>query len=316
MSNLYTADYSFQISNLNMVWIIGNKGMLGCQLSKTLSENKIDFTGTDSEVSILDYSALENFTEGKNISFIVNCAAYTAVDKAESDAEFAGKLNAEGPSNIAKIAKKLNCPLIHISTDYVFDGKASEPITEDTPVKPIGVYGSTKAQGEKNIAAEWNDYYILRTAWLYGFYGKNFVYTMCRLMNKNDSIKVVGDQKGTPTNCETLAGVISKIISERLNGKSVKNGIYNVTDLGQITWFDFANEIYKLGFEKGHITNRMCSIKACSTSEYPTPAERPAYSVLDKAKIQKELGIELPDWQASLGSFMSSKNFDNKRIEQ
>lgn len=298
-----------------MVWIIGNKGMLGTQVCRTLSEDKIDFLGTDSDVSILDYSALEGFSNGKNITFIVNCAAYTAVDKAESDVDFARKLNADGPRNIARLAKKLGVPFLHISTDYVFDGTASSPISEDTPIKPIGVYGETKAEGEKAIAEETSDFYILRTAWLYGWSGKNFVYTMLRAMNGRDSVKVVNDQKGTPTNCVTLASVILKIIEKRAKSETVPNGIYHVTDLGEITWFDFTKEIFAQGCENGLIVNKACAINPCATEEYPTPAKRPAYSVLDKSKVQKVLGITLPQWNESLKTFMNSALFDKKRIE-
>lgn len=297
-----------------MVWVIGNKGMLGTQVCRTLSENKIDFLGTDSDVSILDYSALEGFAAGKNISFIVNCAAYTAVDKAESDVDFARKLNADGPRNIARLAKKLEVPFIHISTDYVFDGTASSPISEDAPIKPIGVYGVTKAEGEKAIAEETDDFYILRTAWLYGWSGKNFVYTMIRAMNSHDSVKVVNDQKGTPTNCVTLAGVILRIIGKRAEGESVPNGIYHVTDLGEITWFDFAKEIFAQGVERGLVTNRNCEVNLCTTEEYPTPAKRPAYSVLDKTKVQRTLGIVLSEWRESLSEFLNSEMFDKERI--
>ena len=298
-----------------MVWIIGNKGMLGTQICRTLSENKIEFVGTDSDVSILDYPALEGFACCKNISFIVNCAAYTAVDKAESDVDFARELNANGPRNIARLAKKLGVPFIHISTDYVFDGTASSPISEDTPIKPIGVYGQTKAEGEKAIAGETSDFYILRTAWLYGWSGKNFVYTMIRAMNSHESVKVVNDQRGTPTNCVTLSSVILKIIEKRACGESVPNGIYHVTDLGEITWFDFTKEIFAQGLGNGLITNKNCVVNPCATTEYPTPAKRPAYSVLDKSKIQKTLGITLPDWKKSLSGFLNSELFDKTRIE-
>ena len=297
-----------------MVWVIGNRGMLGSQVCRTLSENKIDFLGTDSDVSILDYSALEGFVAGKNISFIVNCAAYTAVDKAESDVDFARKLNADGPRNIARLAKKLVVPFLHISTDYVFDGNAASPITEDTPIKSLGVYGATKAEGEKAIAEETDDFYILRTAWLYGWSGKNFVYTMIRAMNSHDSVKVVNDQKGTPTNCVNLAGVILRIIGKRAEGESVPNGIYHVTDLGEITWFDFAKEIFAQGVERGLVTNRGCAVNPCTTEEYPTSAKRPAYSVLDKTKVQRTLGIKLPEWRESLAGFLRSESFDNERI--
>lgn len=297
------------------VWVIGRNGMLGSQVCRTLSENKVEFLGTDSDVSILDYTALEGFAAGKKISFIVNCAAYTAVDKAESDVDFARKLNADGPRNIARLAKKLEVPFLHISTDYVFDGNASSPITEDAPIKPIGVYGATKAEGEKAIAEEIDDFYILRTAWLYGWSGRNFVYTMIRAMNTHDSVKVVNDQKGTPTNCVTLAHVILRIIEKRAGGENVPNGIYHVTDLGEITWFDFTKEIFAQGVECGLITNKNCVINPCTTEEYPTPAKRPAYSVLDKTKVQETLGIALPDWRESLAGFFGSGMFDGERIK-
>lgn len=296
------------------VWVIGCNGMLGSQVCRTFSENKVDFLGTDSDVSILDYTALEGFAAGKKISFIVNCAAYTAVDKAESETEKARALNADGPRNIARLAKKLGVPFLHISTDYVFDGNASSPITEDTPIKPLGVYGVTKAEGEKAIAEETDDFYILRTAWLYGWSGKNFVYTMIRAMNTHDSVKVVNDQKGTPTNCVTLANVILRIIGKRAEGESVPNGIYHVTDLGEITWFDFAKEIFAQGVERGLVTNRDCAVNPCTTEEYPIPAKRPAYSVLDKTKVQRALGIKLPAWRESLAGFLRSESFDNERI--
>lgn len=305
-----------------MVWLIGCNGMLGTQLCRTLEEKNLSYTGTDSSVSILDYAALENFASGKDISFIVNCAAYTAVDKAETDVYFARALNEEGPRNIARLSKKIGCPLIHISTDYVFDGSASSPISEDTPIKPIGVYGETKAAGEKAVSSETEDFYILRTAWLYGFYGKNFVYTMIRAMNSRESVKVVADQRGTPTNCLTLSSIIARIIESRLENPDSKNpspkipnGIYHVTDEGETTWFDFTKEIKNQAFEAGILTNEKCQVNPCTTAEYPTPAKRPAYSVLDKSKIQQTLGIKLPQWQESLRKFINSPHFDKKRID-
>lgn len=295
------------------VWVIGCNGMLGSEVCRTLSENGIDFLGTDSDVSILNYSALEDFDSGKGISLIVNCAAYTAVDRAESEVEKARALNADGPRNIARLAKKLGVPFIHISTDYVFGGDTAPlgnrlPYTEDMPVNPIGVYGATKAEGEKAIAEETDDFYILRTAWLYGWSGKNFVYTMIRAMNSRESVKVVDDQKGTPTNCVTLANVILKIIEKRAGGEMVPNGVYHVTDLGEITWFDFAKEIFAQGVERGLVTNRGCAVNPCTTEEYPTPAKRPAYSVLDKTKVQRTLGITLPDWRESLARFFLGRD--------
>lgn len=301
-----------------MIWIIGANGMLGSQLCSTLSENKIDFVGTDRNVDITDFDSLKDFSGGKKITAIVNCAAYTAVDNAERDIELAQKLNADGPRNIARLAKIMGVPLIHISTDYVFDGSSTSPIGEDEPIKPLGVYGKTKADGEKAVQEETEDFYILRTAWLYGFNGKNFVYTMIRAMNARESVKVVSDQRGTPTNCATLAGVILKIIQIRsesqLTDRKIPNGIYHVTDEGETTWFDFTNDIKKQADKKGLLTNEKCVVNPCATEDYPTPAKRPAYSVLSKKKIQQTLGIALPTWEESLSAFINSPLFDKASL--
>ena len=201
--------------------------------------------------------------------------------------------------------------MIHISTDYVFDGTGTEPYTEDMSVAPIGVYGRTKAAGEAAVKQNLKEYYIIRTAWLYGWAGKNFVYTMIKAMNTHDSVKVVNDQKGSPTFAGDLAAVIIKII----NKNDVPYGTYHCTDLGEITWWDFTNEIKKQGVELGLITNKECLVNPCSTEEYPTPAKRPAYSVLNKDKLQKSLGITLPDWKQSLTVFLDSNLFDKERIK-
>lgn len=294
-----------------MIWITGCKGMLGSELSELLTKNRIDYIGTGEDVDITDYSVLERFasshdTAGNRIQFIVNCAAYTAVDKAEDEADKAELINSTGPMNLARIARSLGASLIHISTDYVFDGNASSPITEDMPKSPIGVYGKTKSDGEDRIMAEMTKYYILRTSWLYGFYGKNFVYTMTRAMSARESVKVVADQRGTPTNCSTLSHVILSIITSR---EFVPFGIYNVSDEGETTWFDFCREIYSLGTKYKRISN-ICEINSCTTAEYPTKARRPAYSVLDKAKIQKALRARLPDWKKSLKAFIKDQRFE------
>ena len=302
-----------------MVWVIGGNGMLGTQLCRNLSEKKIDFVSTDRNVDITNLSELEQFANGKKINFIVNCAAYTAVDKAESELSLAEKLNAEGPKNIARLAKKIGSKLIHISTDYVFNGTGIckkdgtiRPYNEDDPTAPIGVYGLTKEKGEKAVLEETEDFYILRTAWLYGFDGKNFVYTMIRAMNTHESVKVVSDQRGSPTFCVDLANVIIKLIKK---DGTIPYGIYHVTNEGETTWFDFTKEIFAQGTKKGLITNKSCIINPCTTQEYPTPAKRPSYSVLNKKKIEDALGEKLPDWQDSLALFLESKNFDHERIK-
>ena len=292
-----------------MIWLIGCNGMLGTEVSRQLKENKIDFVGTDREVDFTDSNAVETFAAGKTIDFIINCAAYTAVDKAESDVELCRKLNVKGPEVIAKFAKKTGAVLLHISTDYVFDGTGNTPRTEDMPIAPIGVYGVTKAEGEKAVSDNTDKYYILRTAWLYGWAGKNFVYTMIKAMNTHDAVKVVNDQKGSPTFAGDLAHVIIQIYKHVIDKNPIEYGIYHCTDLGEITWWDFTNEIKKQAIEAGYLTNKDCVVNPCTTEEYPTPAKRPAYSVLCKDKIQKALGIELPDWKESLNQFLNSNLF-------
>ena len=296
-----------------MIWVIGYKGMLGSEICRQLTENNIQFVRSDVDVDITDIEALDQFAKCWAVTWIINCAAYTAVDKAESDIELAHKFNVEGPENIAKVAKKYGAKLIHISTDYVFDGTGDTPRTEDMPVAPIGVYGVTKAKGEEAVRNNTDKYYILRTAWLYGWAGKNFVYTMIRAMNTHEAVKVVNDQKGTPT----FAGDLAKVILQIIDDKTVSYGTYHVTDLGEITWWDFTNEIKKQGIEAGWIneTGKNCVVNPCTTDEYPTPAKRPAYSVLSKDKIQNTLGITLPDWKESLSKFLHSELFDKSRIE-
>lgn len=297
-----------------MVWVVGCKGMLGTELCRRLAGTEFGFEGTGREVDFTDFDVLENFVRGKKIDFIVNCGAYTAVDKAETEPESTNLLNCIGPSNLAKIAKKIGAKLIHVSTDYVFDGTGNVPYTEDTPVAPIGVYGKTKADGENQIIQQMQEFYILRTAWLYGWAGKNFVYTMIRAMNSRDSLKVVNDQKGSPTFCGDLADVIIEIIRRNKKNKPVPYGVYHVTDLGEISWYDFAVEINRQGIERGLVKNHNCVINPCTTEEYPTPAKRPSYSVLDKTKIQDALELKLPEWKDSLNVFLKSELFDKNKI--
>lgn len=317
-----------------MIWLIGCNGMLGREVARQLKENNLSFVGTDKEVDITNPDALDAYQKNvmtsfysldsklpeseKSISWIINCSAYTNVDKAEEDTELAAKLNAEGPLNIARVARKLGAKLIHISTDYVFGGDGNTPYTENMPKNPLGVYGKTKADGEDSIEKEMVQYYILRTAWLYGFEGKNFVYTMTKAMNSNDSVKVVNDQKGTPTCAVDLAEVIVKIIdsSEKapfLFGKksALPYGIYHFTNQGETTWFEFCSKIYEYGKKYGTITSD-CVIEPCLTEDYPTAAKRPAYSVLSKEKIKAGLKIKIPSWEESLEKFIKNSRFNPK----
>ena len=293
-----------------MIWLIGCKGMLGTEIARQFSENKMDFVGTDIDVDITNPQTLAEFVKGKDISYIINCSAYTAVDKAESDVDLAKKLNEDGPRNIANLANQIHARMIHISTDYVFDGTGTVPYTEDMPVSPIGVYGRTKSAGEAAVKQNLKEYYIIRTAWLYGWAGKNFVYTMIKAMNNNDCVKVVNDQKGSPTFAGDLAAIIIKII----NKNNVPYGTYHCTDLGEITWWEFTNEIKAQGCIAGVITNKECVVESCTSDEYPTSARRPSYSVLSKDKIQNVLKLTLPDWKSSLKCFIFSSQFDKNRI--
>ena len=292
-----------------MIWLIGCKGMLGTEIARQLKNSNIDYIGTDIDVDITKLEVLEDFAnKNPKINWIINCSAYTAVDKAEDDKDFANLLNNIGPKNISSVAKKINAKMIHISTDYVFDGTGTTPYTEDMDVKPIGVYGQTKADGEKSVIDSGCEYYIFRTAWLYGYDGKNFVYTMLKLMESKQELSVVSDQKGTPTFAGDLANCVIKTITSK---NQIPCGIYHCTDLGEITWYDFACEIYKQGKATGKLSNE-CKINPCSTDEFPTKAKRPAYSVLSKEKIQQTLGITLPMWNESLNVFMNSPLFSIK----
>ena len=297
-----------------MVWLIGKNGMLGSEIARQLENTNIPFVGTDREVDITNRQELEAFAASNpGITWVVNCAAYTAVEKAETEPELAEKLNATGAGNIAAVAHSVGAGMIHISTDYVFDGTGKTPYTEIMPMAPLGVYGKTKAQGEELVLKAHPDAYIFRTAWLYGPRGKNFVYTMVNLMNSRDSISVVNDQFGTPTCTLDLARYIILTIlgNQDLPGNphpKIMSGIYHCTGEGETTWFSFAQEIYAIGREKGIIT-KDCEVKPCTTAEFGAAVERPAYSVLSKSKLKKALQQKIPSWQESLRAFMCSPFF-------
>jgi dTDP-4-dehydrorhamnose reductase len=226
-------------------------------------------------------------------AFFVSCGAYTAVDKAENEREFAEKINAHAVGIIAEQCKQTGATLIQISTDYVFDGNAQHPYTTDAPTNPVNFYGQTKLDGEKLALARNDRTIIIRTAWLYSSSGNNFVKTMLRLMNEKSEISVVNDQLGTPTYARDLAIAICKIITS----EKQTYGVYHFTNAGIISWFDFAVEIKRLA-------KLNCTIHAIPTSAFPTPAKRPRYSVLDKSKIVNDYSIELRDWRESLKECM------------
>ena len=289
-----------------MIWLIGNKGMLGQDLENELSTAGIELLGTDREVSILESVALKAFASDKDISFIINCSAYTTVDKAEEDVEAAYAINRDGVGNIARLAADLDVPLLHISTDYVFDGSSSIPLSEEAATGPVGVYGASKLTGEELIRSICTKYFIIRTAWLYGQYGPNFVYTMIKLMNKLESLKVVDDQVGSPTWTRDLTGLISLI----LKNETAEYGTYHLSGEGICSWFGFASEIFALGKELGFVEGE-CSLVPCSSEEFPSPAKRPAYSLMSKDKVKTVLGYNVPQWQDSLNTFLKGIEADD-----
>jgi len=278
--------------------------MLGTELSLLLEKVSLPFTGTDREVDITDPAALMGFIEKqpKPFEWIINCAAYTAVDKAEDDKENCRLLNTEGPRNVSKAAGKTSARLIHISTDYVFNGKGTRPYTEEDATDPIGVYGATKRDGELKVLEENAKSYIIRTAWLYGKYGGNFVHTMLRLIKEKDEVKVVNDQKGSPTWARDLSETIIALLSAA-DSKAIPYGIYHYTNEGEITWFDFAKEIQAQARALCLLSNG-CIINACTSDDFPAKVKRPEYSVLDKTKIKSTLGITVPVWNTSLWKFL------------
>ena len=298
-----------------MIWLVGNKGMLGSEISRLLKYSSVPFAGTDLEVDISSLDALQSYAagkkkEGKKIEWIINCAAYTAVDRAEDDVETCRRLNVEGAANIARCAKEINAKVLHFSTDYVFDGRGPEgeggerPYLEDDKTNPIGVYGLSKRDGEDKILAACAEAYIVRTAWLYGAYGNNFVNSMLRLMNEKDEIRVVNDQRGSPTWARDLAMAVLAFIKAEDIGLDVPFGIYHYTNEGNISWYDLACEIYRQGREMG-IIGKDCIVRPCTSAEYPSRVKRPAYSVMDKSKIKKTMQIKIPDWNASLRGYLA-----------
>lgn len=275
------------------VLITGANGQLGSEIreqSLNLSDWTFFFTDVN-ELDATDYFALEDFCKKNKPDYIINCAAYTAVDVAETDIETAKLINVTLPKNLGKVAKEIDARVIHISTDYVFDGTACSPYLEDDLVGPCSVYGKTKLNGEIALIKENSKSIIIRTSWLYSTYGKNFVKTMLKLGEEKNELSVISDQVGTPTNAKDLANTILIIISQ-FNDKW-KPGIYHYANEGICSWFDFAKQIHEIAGIK-------CNINPIETSDYPTPAKRPSYSVLNKTKIKTTFGIKIPYWRDSL----------------
>lgn len=275
------------------ILVTGANGQLGNEMRLVTKDSCDSYFFTDvAELDITDSDAIRHFIIENDVKLVVNCAAYTNVDKAEDDEATAELLNAKAVEYLAKACKENDATLIHISTDYVFGGsEGNTPRTEEEPANPTGAYGRTKLHGEQAILNTSCKHIIIRTAWLYSEFGNNFVKTMRRLTSERDKLNVVFDQVGTPTYALDLAKVIFKIIEERLFDGN--NGIYNYSNEGVISWYDFAKEICEL-------SGNSCDIQPCHSDEFPSKVKRPNYSVLDKKKIKKIFNITIPYWKESL----------------
>ena len=273
------------------ILVTGANGQLGNEMQVLARENlQHTYFFTDvQELDICDEQAVYAYVSEHKIDIIVNCAAYTAVDKAEDNVELCDKLNNIAPGYLARAAQANGAAMIQVSTDYVFDGTAHIPYTEEEPTCPASVYGSTKLAGEQNVMDHCEKAMVIRTAWLYSIYGNNFVKTMIRLGQERDSLGVIFDQIGTPTYANDLAQSICAAIN-----KGVVRGIYHFSDEGVCSWYDFTVAIHRLAGIAS------CKVKPLHTADYPAKAPRPHYSVLDKTKIKDTFGIEIPHWEESL----------------
>ena len=275
----------------NHILVTGSAGQLGSELRDIAPAHSAYrfFFVTRDELSIGDDKTVAAYFKEHSIDCCINCAAYTAVDKAKTETDLAFAINAEAVGKLAAICKTQNSRFIHISTDYVFDGTSTVPYKEDDPVCPINAYGASKLKGEELAFEHHPQSTIIRTSWVYSSYGNNFVKTMIRLMKERESINVVNDQWGRPTYAADLAGVIMKLVEN----PSSSSRIFNYCNEGAISWYDFAVAIKEM-------TGSNCKVNPIPSSAYPTPSKRPHYSVLDTTRIKQELNIQIPGWKESL----------------
>lgn len=274
--------------------VTGANGQLGNELrelSAVYPEYKFYFAGRD-VLDISEKNIVLDFFEKHKFGYCINCAAYTAVDKAESERALSFLVNATGPAILAEVSGITDTKLIHISTDYVYNGTDHHPLKEDSATGPVNVYGQSKLEGERLVCMENDESLVIRTSWVYSSYGKNFVKTMMRLLSEKDELNVVADQQGCPTYAADLADVIMAIIDADVGGSKLA-GIYNYANSGVTTWYDFAVLI-------GELIDARCRINPVKSEAYPTPAVRPLYSVLDTSKIRAALDIEIPFWKDSV----------------
>jgi dTDP-4-dehydrorhamnose reductase len=276
---------------MTTILITGSNGQLGNEMQQAAVRfPDFNYIYTDvAELDICDKGTLDAFVKANNVNVIVNCAAYTAVDKAEDDVELCYKINRDAVRNIAEVATENKVKVVHVSTDYVFDGTNYLPYTEDMPVCPATVYGKSKLEGEQALLENCKESVILRTAWLYSSFGNNFVKTMMKLGTERDSLGVIFDQVGTPTYAADLADAIMQLLSS----ETFVPGIYHFSDEGVCSWYDFTKTIHRMA-------NITCDVKPIETKDYPARTPRPHFSVLNKGKIKSTYGISIPHWEVSL----------------
>ena len=278
------------------ILVTGSNGQLGSEIKDLVTNYKdFNFFFMDlPELNICNADALDTFILNKNINAVINCAAYTAVDRAEKEELIAQKVNSEGVLNLVNALKKVDGKLIHISTDYVFDGNNFIPYKESDPVSPIGVYGKTKRAGELAVINSDIDSIVIRTSWLYSAFGNNFVKTMLKIGHERDELGVIFDQVGTPTNASDLAKICLDILAYSKKANiNYRGNLYHYSNEGVTSWYDFAKAIMELG-------SLDCKVRPIETKDYPTPAKRPHYSVLNKSKIKIDFNIQIPYWRDSL----------------
>ena len=281
------------------ILLIGKNGQVGWELRRTLAPLGEVVAVDYPEINFTDVLALRQLVAGMRPSVVVNAAAYTAVDKAETETELCRQINAVAPGVLAEEAKKIGALMVHYSTDYIFDGMKTSPYVETDAPNPLGTYGRSKLEGDRAVKASGADHLIFRLCWVYGARGQNFMLTMQRLAREREKLRVVADQFGCPTWSRMIAETTALALKQVLAGadRSMFNGEYHLAAAGQTNWHEFASRIIEWMPE----AERKCrAVENIATAEYPTPARRPAYSVLDCGKLQKTFGLRLPDWEASL----------------
>jgi dTDP-4-dehydrorhamnose reductase len=290
------------------VLLLGSDGQVGWELQRTLGVVSEVIKSTRSGVGgialdLLDTKAVEVVFRQLQPAYIINAAAHTAVDKAETEIDLSRRLNAEAPEIIGRLAMELGAKVIHYSTDFVFSGDADRPYREEDKTGPLGVYGQTKREGEERLLATGADALVLRTSWVYGNHGHNFLLTMLRLFQEREQLSVVNDQIGAPTWSRMIAEATAQIVHQlqtRSKEPAPPLGIYHLTAAGETSWYDFARQILSLSGDT-------CNIQPIPTAGYPTPAKRPAYSVLDNSRLRQAFGLQLPDWRDSLQKCLADR---------